>query len=400
MSKPLDGVTVADFSQLMQGPWATQKLGDMGANVIKIEPVGGEWMRRQAVGGEFIDGVSPWFLSMNRNKRSIALDLKDERGHEIARDIITSSDVMIENFRPGVMDRLDLGYEDVTEINPNIVYVSSTGWGGDGPYSDRPGQDLLIQALSGITMNAGRKDDPPIPAGTFIADQLAAMNIALHTMIALFHEQQTGEGQHVEVNMFNSLLDALCEEITAVLNMDKEFSKSEEGVAHPFLDEPYGIYETTDGYVALAVFTPDDMKDLRTTLDLPELEQYESRIAAYENRDTVKRLVQEQTRQYNTESLLSLFSEEDIWASKVTDINDIEDNSQAQYNDMITELDYPDVGSYKTTNIPVAFSKTPGEIVSSPPQSGEHTEEILSELGWDDRLQELLQDDVVEVSEN
>lgn len=178
MTGPLDGITIADFTTAHQGPWATQKLGDMGADVQKIERLGGEWSRDLTTGGGYdLDGMSPFWLSANRSKRSITLDLKADKGREAALDIVADADVIVENFRPGVMDRLGLSYVDVREINPEIVYVSASGFGSSGPYADRPGQDLLMQALSGITRTVGRQEDPPLPIPFPVIDGHSAMQI-------------------------------------------------------------------------------------------------------------------------------------------------------------------------------------------------------------------------------
>lgn len=387
MKQALDGVTIADFTQMMQGPWATQKLADMGADVIKIERIGGEWERFLEAGGELYRGESPFFLAMNRNKRSITLDLKSDEGRAVALDIIAEADVVVENFRPGVMDRFGLGYDDVREVNESIVYVSGSGFGSDGPYVDRPGQDLLLQSMSGIARYTGRRDDPPTPTGTAIIDEHSATLIALNTMIALFHRERTGEGQRVEANLLNAALDLQCQEITAELNMDREFERSEEGIAQAWLSAPYGIYETQDGYVAIAM-TPMDV--LAETLELPELAAYDSSSDAYEYRDEIKRTVEASTRERHTDELLELLLAADIWAAKVNDFADVEDDPQVTHNEMIVEIEHPEVGTFKTTGIPVKMSETPGRVLSPPPAAGEHTDEVLAELGYDeDRLQQL-----------
>lgn len=387
MAGVLDGIRIADFTQMMQGPWATQKLADMGADVIKIERPGGEWERTLNAGGELYEGVSPFFLAMNRNKRSITIDLSTEEGREVAREIVAEADVLVENFRPGVMEKFDLGYTDVTEFNDEIVYVSGSGFGADGPYKDRPGQDLLLQAMSGLANYTGRKDDPPTATGTAIVDEHSATLIALNTMFALFHRERTGEGQKVEANLFNAAIDFQCQEITAALNMDQEFERSEEGISQAWLGAPYGIYETLDGYVAIAM-TP--MDKLAGTLDLPELSEYAGSKASYENRDEIKRQVEGFTCENSTEELLDRLLKADIWAAPVQDFHDLPEDPQIQHNDMLIELEHPDGGSFMTTGIPVSMSETPGEIQSSPPRPGEHTHEVLEEFGFErNQIEEL-----------
>jgi len=394
MTRPLDGITVADFTQMMQGPWASQKLADMGADIIKIERIGGEWERFLESGGELYGGESPFFLAMNRNKRSVTLDLKSEQGQQVALDIVAEADVLMENFRPGVMDRFNLGYEDVQEVNEEIIYVAGSGFGSDGPYVERPGQDLLLQAMSGLASYTGRKDDPPTPVGTAIVDEHSATLIALNTMFALFHKERTGEGQKVEANLLNAALDFQCQEITAALNMDVEFERSEEGIAQAWIGAPYGIYETADGYIAIAM-TP--MEKIADTLELPELGEYDTSKAAYEHRDEIKRRLEAYTRQHDTDDLLDALLEADIWVARVQDFHEMADNPQVQHNDMIVEIDHDEVGEYKTTGIPVDLSETPGKIESPPPKPGEHTEEVLDELGYDEaKIQRLADQGVTE----
>jgi crotonobetainyl-CoA:carnitine CoA-transferase CaiB-like acyl-CoA transferase len=380
MKQALDDVTIADFTQMMQGPWATQKLADMGADVIKIERIGGEWERFLEAGGNLYHGWSPFFLAMNRNKRSVTLDLKHEDGKQVALDIIAEADVLVENFRPGVMDGLGFGYDDIREVNENIIYVSGSGFGSDGPYVDRPGQDLLLQAMSGLAHYSGCADDHPTPTGTAIVDEHSATLIALNTMFALFHRERTGEGQKVEANLLSAALDLQCQEITAALNMSQEFERSEEGIAQAWLSAPYGIYETADGYVSIAM-TP--MDTLGEALQLEELEQYDPSMT-YERRDEIKRELERYTRGQSTDELLDRLLEADIWAAKVNDFDDVAADPQVEHNEMLIDIDHPEIGTFTTTGFPVEMSETPGCVELPPPKPGEHTDEVLVELGYDE----------------
>ncbi|NGM70503.1 CoA transferase [Natronolimnobius sp. AArcel1] len=392
MTLPLDGIRIADFTQMMQGPWATQKLADMGADVVKIERPGGEWERFLEAGGETLEGTSPFFLAMNRNKRSIELDLKRERGQKLAREFVADADVVVENFRPGVMERFGLDYETVSEQNPDIIYVSASGFGPDGPYVDRPGQDLLLQAMSGLARYTGRRDDPPTPVGTAVVDEHAASLIALHTTMALFHRERTDEGQRVDVNLFNAALDLQCQELTAVLNLEREFERSEEGIAQAWLDAPYGIYETADGYVAIAMAPLETVSD---ALDLEELAEYAA-ADAYERRDEIKRLLEAETRTRATDDLVEALLAVDVWVAPVNDFHDVAEDPQVKHNEMLIELEHPDGGTFTTTGSPVDYSKTPATVRTNPPAAGEHTRELLTELGYDETAyKELVADGVV-----
>src|SRR6266542_5103407 len=210
----LDGVRVLDFTQMMMGPWATQFLGDMGADVIKVErPGSGEWERGLRAMGELLAGQSPFFLAMNRNKQSLTLNLKDPRAREIVLKLAETSDLVVENFRPGVMDRLGVGVEALRAVNPSIVYVTGTGFGPDGPYVDRPGQDLLIQSMSGLAAYGGRRDDPPTPSGSSLVDASTALLLAFSAMVGLFHRERTGEGQRIDVSLYNTAIALQCQEL-------------------------------------------------------------------------------------------------------------------------------------------------------------------------------------------
>src|SRR5438874_10479791 len=199
---PLAGIRVLDFTQYMQGPWATQLLGDMGADIVKVEPPGGgDWERGYTFDDVWPGGESALFLAMNRNKRSIVINLKSEAGRDLALRLAARVDVVVENARPGVMDRLGVGYDRIRELNPTVIYAAATGYGSSGPYRDRPGQDLLIQALSGLVSITGSADGAPVPSGTAIADEQGARALVIGILLALFHREPTDRGQRVETTL-------------------------------------------------------------------------------------------------------------------------------------------------------------------------------------------------------
>ena len=253
MNKALEGVTILDFSHLLQGPFATQLLGDMGANVIKIERAGaGDMFRSMTFFAKWVGGSeSPNFLAWNRNKRSIALNLKSRKVHAIIMDMARKADVVVQNFRPGVLARLGYGYEDFKAVNPRIIYCSGSGYGEEGPYVDRPGQDMLIQGLAGLVANTGRGDMAPVPAGAGLADQIGAMNMVYGILSALYYREKTGKGQKIEVNLLAGMLAHLAQEYVGVLNLGEDFVRPNSGIGHPGMQAPFGIYETRDGALRL-----------------------------------------------------------------------------------------------------------------------------------------------------
>jgi crotonobetainyl-CoA:carnitine CoA-transferase CaiB-like acyl-CoA transferase len=380
MDQVLEDVVIADFTQMMQGGWASQKLGDMGADVIKIEPPQGELERGVRFNGEMYDDWSYGFLAKDRNKRSVALNLKSAAGREAALDIVGEADVMMENFRPDVMERLGLDYETVAGINSDIIYVSGSAYGSSGPYADRPGQDLLYQAMTGLASNTGRAGDPPMGAGSVVVDAHSATLIALYTMYALFHREMTGEGQKIEASLLNSALDFQCNELTYVLNSGENLSRSERNLGHPVFWPPYGIYETSSSHIAIGM---SSLTAVGETFGIDELTTYNDDIGEiFEDRDRIHSLIESHTQGKNAESLVESLSEMDVQAVEVANLSEVEENPQVKHNDMIIEIDHPEVGSFKTVGFPVEMSEAEETVRYPPPSVGEHTEKVLEEVGY------------------
>jgi crotonobetainyl-CoA:carnitine CoA-transferase CaiB-like acyl-CoA transferase len=389
----LDGVRVLDFTQMMMGPWATQFLGDLGADVIKIErPQVGEWERGLHAMGDLLDGQSPFFLAMNRNKRSISLNLKDPRAREIVLRLATDADLVVENFRPGVMARLGLGYEDLSAANPSIVYVSGSGFGQTGPYVDRPGQDLLIQAMSGLAAYGGRAGDLPTPSGSSIVDASTALLLAFSSMAGLVHAIRTGEGQHIDVSLFDTAVALQCQEIAAFLNMERRFERSEAGIAGAWLSAPFGIYRTADGHLALAM---GSLAVLGELLDEPRLADFDEPRRAYDERDRVYAIVQERLTERTTDEWIELLATKDVWCAPVRSFDELVDDPQVAHNDLLTTVPHPNGGDLRVVGIPMRFSATPATVRSGPPAVGQHTDEVLAGAGYSDREIRMLRDDGV-----
>jgi crotonobetainyl-CoA:carnitine CoA-transferase CaiB-like acyl-CoA transferase len=412
MAGPLAGLVIADFAQLAQGPFATQMLGDLGAEIIKIEPIKGDWMRhwsmanlfiegdgslpvrgdsplgsRGARGGDRWEGESASFLSFNRNKRSIAIDLKHPRGKEVALRLIDRADVVIENFRPGVMERLGLGYESLAQRNPRLIYCASSGWGQSGPYAYRPGQDLLVQAVAGVGYLNGNADDPPQGVAVGIADFTAGFHIVYGVLAALYARDRTGRGQRVDVNLLNSILNLHIQELSLYLNGAGLPQRSRSNIPSAYLGAPYGFYETADGYIAIA------MNPLDKLARLVGVEGYEDHPESQimEGRDEVRADFQRGFRKKTTQEWLDILLAEDIWAAPVNDFADVEQDPQVRENEMIVAWEHPRAGTVRGVGIPVKFSETPGEIRRHAPLLGEHTEQILREFAGysDDEIREL-----------
>ena len=375
---PLKGLVVADFSQLAQGPWATQMLGDMGADIIKIEPVKGDWMRHYSYGNLYPKGESISFLSFNRNKRSIALNLKDTKANKVAIDIIAKADILVENFRPGVMDRLGLGYDDMIKINPKLVYCSSSGYGSSGPYLHRPGQDLLAQSISGTAALNGVKGQMPVVTAVGQADLLTSLFINQSVLAAIYSREKTGKGQKIEANLLNSVVGFHVQEITAYLHKGSNPERSESGIPNPWVGAPYGLYNTKDGYIAIGM---NSVQKLAKIVGLPQYDSKEySSNNVIESRDEIRFAFDVVFQKKRTDEWLEILLKEDIWCSQVNNFDEMVKDSQIKHNEMIIEIDHPVVGRVKTTGFPVWFSETPQKIYKPAPLLNGNAKEILKEI--------------------
>ena len=375
---PLAGLVVADFTQLAQGPWATQMLGDMGADIIKIEPVKGDWMRHYAYGNLYPSGESISFLSFNRNKRSIALNLKDPKGIEVAKKIIAKADILVENFRPGVMERLGLGYDEIKKTNPKLIYCSSSGYGSSGPYLHRAGQDLLAQSIAGGAALNGKKGEMPVVTAVGQADLLTSLFINQSILAAIFSRSKSGKGQKIEANLLNSVVGFHIQEITAFLHNDENPERSESGIPNPWLGAPYGLYNTSSGYIAIG------MNSVQKLAQVIGLEKYATDAYAsnniIESRDEIRFDFDAVFRTKSTEDWLTILLEHDVWCSQVNSFDDMVKDPQIQHNEMIIEIEHPTIGKIKTTGFPVWFSDTPQKVYKPAPLLNEHEDEILKEF--------------------
>lgn len=320
--RPLDGLLVLDFSQFLAGPVAAMRLADLGARVIKIERPGvGDIGRTLAFAGREIDGDTVSFHAMNRNKESVTADLKNPDDLAYVRELVARADVLIQNFRPGVMERIGLDYESVRALNPAIVYASATGYGSEGPWRDRPGQDLLAQSISGLPWLSGSGDDGPVPVGLSIADHLLSCHIAQGVTALLVRRFRTGQGGHVESSLLESMLDLQFELLSTRLN-DATIHVQRHGAhsAHAFLAAPYGTYPTSDGYLALAM---NPIPTLGVLLGLPQLAAMTDPQEAWDRQQEIEDILAERFAQRTTEHWLSILDAADVWCAPVLTLDEL-----------------------------------------------------------------------------
>ncbi len=377
----LSGIRVLDCSIAMAGPFAAQRLGDLGADVVKVEPVTGEWQRHVSAGGARGNKVNVSFLSLNRNKRSLAVDLKSEDGKKVLLDLVKTADVFLQNYRPGVAKRLGVDYETLSKINPRLVYVSMSGYGETGPYVNRPGQDLLLQAMSGAMLSAGRAGEAPNAAGQYLVDAVTAYTAFEGALAALFHRERTGEGQLVEVNMLDAIATIQMQELSVFTVGGKEQKRSDEPHAHVFIRAPYGAFATSDGYIVVAF---PSLKKLGEMIGEPSFATMDDEVDSWSRRDEIFAKTRDRLKAKTSAEWLKLFDDADIWAGPVYGYKELVEDPQVKHNGTFVEYDHPTEGRVKTPGFPIRFSKTPSKVERGAPLAGEHTREVLAEAGYDD----------------
>ena len=374
----LEGITVLDMSQFLSGPMAALKLGDLGARVIKIErPDGGDLCRSLYLSDTEIGGDSTLFHAINRGKESFAANMKDELDLDAIRQLIARADVVIQNFRPGVIERLGLDYETARKINPRIVYASITGYGPDNDWRLLPGQDLLAQARSGVMWLNGEAGDGPVPFGLAIADMLCGNLIVQGILAALVRRGITGKGAHVETSLLEAMIDFQFEVLTTHLNDGGRMpQKSAFRNAHAYLSAPYGVYRTADGWMALAM-TP--LARLSPLLDLPTLTAYSGQ-DAFLKRDEIKHLIAARLEAETTAFWLSRLEPADIWAAEVLDWPRLMQTAAFNQLDLVQTVSRADGVSIRTTACPLRIDgKRPRKPLAAP-TIGAHSGAIRAEL--------------------
>jgi crotonobetainyl-CoA:carnitine CoA-transferase CaiB-like acyl-CoA transferase len=377
--RPLEGLLVLDFSQYLAGPSAALRLADLGARVIKIErPDGGDLCRRLYISNLELEGDSTLFHSINRNKESFAADLKSDEDRSRVLALIAHSDVLIQNFRPGVMDRLNLDYGSLHQRFPRLVYAEVTGYGTSGPWRDKPGQDLLVQALSGLTWLNGNADQPPMPFGLAVADMFAGAHLVQGILASLVRRGVTGQGAHVEVSLLESVLDLQFEVLTTYLNDGgKPPERSSVNNAHAYLGAPYGIYRTGNGFLALAM---GSVTQLGKLLECDGLEAYREPQSWFTARDEIKHALAAHLSTRPTAHWLSVLEPAGYWCSDVLTWPELMSRAPFQALDMVQEVVCRGGSVLRTTRCPIRID---GELFKSSkpaPAVGEHTARISKEF--------------------
>ena len=378
---PLDGLVVVDLSQFLSGPYCALRLQDLGARVIKIErPHGGDLCLRLYLTDTEIGGDSTLFHAINRGKESFAVDMKNPAELECLKRLLARADVVMQNFRPGVIDRLGLGYDAVKAINPDVVYGSITGYGTEGPWVARPGQDLLAQARSGVTWLNGDEHQGPVPFGLAIADMLAGAALCQGVLAALVRRGICGKGSHVETSLMEALVDFQFEVLTTYLNDgNRQPKRSAFRNAHAYLSAPYGIYPTEDGFIAVAMTPLPRLADL---LGMPELDRWRDDPRSwFTDRDEIKRVLAAKLATRTTGHWLSILEPADVWCAKVLDWPELISNPGFTALDMLQTVERADNVSIRTTRAPLRIDGVRPRTEAAAPRIGQHTDAIRAEFG-------------------
>ncbi len=386
---PLNGIRVADFSAIFSGPIAGAMLADQGADVIKVEAFSGDLMRR---GFPQSGGLASAFTNMNRNKRGLSVNLQTDQGRAIASKLILSCDVVLENFRPGVMERLGLGYDKFEDQHPKLVYASINGVGSTGPYANRRVYDAVIQAVSGFT--ALRVDGKPEMVNSLVCDKVTSLTAAEAIVAALFCAERTGQGQRVEISMLDAALSFLWPD---TMNNFTFMDDTIEPVAP--LDHSVFLHQTKDGWIASMPVQEAEFFGIFRALDLPELvddPRFQSTATRLEHRDELRALMDAAYPKFTTESLCERFESEDVPFSRLNTREEVIDDPQVQAMGALLNYRHPDAGWIRTPRPAAQFARTPSSIYAHTPQLGEHSAEVLHELDFSPaQIQDFIEQEII-----
>jgi crotonobetainyl-CoA:carnitine CoA-transferase CaiB-like acyl-CoA transferase len=391
---PLRGIRVLDLTRALAGPFCTMILGDLGADVIKVEPTGGDMIRNW---GPFDRGTSAYYLSGNRNKRGIAMNFRDPRALDMLRSLAVQCDVVAENFRPGAVESMGLGYETLAELNPRLIYASVTGFGRTGPAGSRPGFDQIAQGYSGLMSVTGAPESGPVRVGVAIGDQTAGMWCAIGVLAAIAERNASGKGRRVETSLLSSLVGLMSVQAQRYLSLGEVPGLA--GNTHPVIS-PYGVFQTADGPLNIAPATTEMWKRLCDVLGLAGLvddPRYSTNAARIERRGELKEILEARLRERTRREWTELFLAADIPAGPINTLADVFVDEQVIHCRLVEEADHAELGRIRQVGSPISFDGRQGESIRrAPPVLGEHTFEVLRELGFSDSdLKALARDGVI-----
>ena len=386
---PLTGTKVVDLTRVLAGPFCTALLGDMGAEVIKIETPGkGDPVRNQ---GAFKNGLSYYYALFNRNKKSLTLNLRTEKGKEILTELIKRSDVVVENFRPGVMEKMGFGYPRLKELKPDIVYCGVTGFGKDGPYKDRPAFDFIAQGMSGLMSLNNKEGEDPMRVAMPVSDQVAGLYAAFGIVSALLHRAKTGEGQEVQTSLVDGLVSFLAYISANYFATNRLPLRT--GNDHPIVS-PYGMFRAKDGgYVGIAPSYEEIYQRLLTALDIEHLRddpEFATNDLRMKNRDKINAIIRDKIKEQPRDHWIEHLNKSGVPCGPIQDLDEVFTDPQILHQQMAVDVEHPGHGSVRMTGFPVKLSQTPCAFHRPAPKIGEHTKEILDDLGILDKQQEKL----------
>ena len=390
----LKDIKIVSFTHFLFGPMGVQALADLGADVIAVEPLSGSWQRSWGgEGNKAVDGQTVLFLAVDRNKRSIAVDLKSPRGYEITRKLLASADVMASNYRPGVLDKLGFAYEELKKENPGLIYAAASGYGPDGPYVKRPGQDLLIQAMTGLAAVNGPKGTGPRPVGLSAVDHHGAALLALGIAAALFRRERTGKGCRVDVSLLTAALDLQMEPLVSFLN-----GRRPETVTPPkyiggfHYEAPYGIYPATDGHIAISLTSLKTLNEALSSEDLAAYDDAEN----FAKREEIAECIARATETKSLAEWQEIFDKHGIWHQAVNDYAAVAEDPQVRHNKCLVTVKGATGSDITMVNHPIRYDGKSPEVRLPPQPIGAQTTEILRELGFsDNEIDQLKREKVV-----
>ncbi|MCW4039559.1 MAG: CoA transferase [Candidatus Bathyarchaeota archaeon] len=396
MSHVLDSITILDLTRYLAGPYCSMILGDLGAEVVKIErPKTGDGSRQW--GPPFIHGESAYFLSINRNKKSVTINLRTEKGCEIVRKMASTYDVLIENYRPGIVQKLGLDYETLNKINPQLIYCSISGFGQTGPYREKPSYDIVGQAMGGLMSLTGEENRPPVKIGVAISDIFAGMYAAIGILSALITRKQTGQGQMIDVSLLDGLVSILSHQAGNYLVSGVDPKRL--GSAHPTI-APYQAFQAADSYFVIAVGNDALWRRFCQGVNLSELmtdPRFATNPDRVKNRDELTQILNTFFQKKTAQEWLSLIEKAGVPCGPVLQLSEVFTDPQVLHRKMVEEIEHPSAGHIKVVGTPLKLSSTPASIRTPPPILGEHTTIILQSLGYTpSEIAELIKSKVIQ----